>query len=536
MGQTKTRASEAGFTVVEVVIAAAVMFFVLTAVIGLLGASSNMTVQAKQRAVMTNAVSNYVDTLRQSPWDSIESSSVVVVVNNITVSMSVNVELRQEDGQDIIKVIRISAVSTLNGKSQMYETSVALLRNPNFNRTLQTDPDAPVVYFMSEAPDDDEVVWADQQDSGPIFLRTKAFSPVDKVKEVTYDITGRATMDPLAVYTPDPTVQSYYSAPTLNTLAENIGDGFQTVSVMVTDEMQRIGTMKRRFIVDNVAPSNPGTPTVNTNDPFLLVIDWAAAPDGGTLESPNFASHYECQVSMEPTQGQPSTAPDALVLNEPRWLAGNNLALAVANDGPIYYEATLASATVDLAQRAVPPFSRFETRVRSSSPRGLTTGTWVEQVSRTVTRPELVCDKGLGGYRSTCLTRIWGVGSAKETEYTLHLYLTRAGFQRGSGDNPTWEIQYQSAATTPTPEGWLTFTTAPSLLDYDGRVLHLYSTRRIPGITDGRSMYFRIKVSGYRALRDGGAIVPMMYTNSAGPSLVGSADGVLTYLTTRWEF
>lgn len=546
MGRHRRISGEAGFTVIEVVIAAALLFFVLTAIIGLMGASSNMTVQAKQRAVMTNAVASYLDNLRVTAWEDVvePDAPIVIVVNGITVTIDMSVELRQEDGQEIAKIIRVTAISTLDGKSQMYETSVSLLKNPNFNRTLQTDPDAPVVFFTADAPDDDGVIWADQSASGPIFLRTKAFSPVAKIKSVRYDITGRETGDPLAVFTPSPMVQTYYSGPTLNTTSLGIGDGFQTVSVAAVDDYERVGTQKRRFIVDNQPPANPGPSTVTSITSTSLLIQWAAATDGGTYDAPNYASHYRCEISVEPSQTQPSWATDRVVLNEPRWLAGNSVPLALTNSGPIIYEATVASSTLDVDLRGVSPFSRFTARVLASSPRGLTTDTWVQSAAPGFTRPELFCGS-LASPRRSRVDVTNDTNNPKGSVYDLTLFVSRGGFQR-SADNPTWRIQYQSAVPTPTPGGWkdMPTTSTSSIIVqspmssgvFDDHSMVLTAKYKFIDFADGRPMWFRVRVSGYITRRAPIQAVPVMYTNAAGPSLPGASAAVRTYLAPDWSF
>ncbi len=536
MGHQRRHHSEDGFTVVEVVIAAAIMFFVLTAIIGLMGASSSLTVMAKQRAVMTNSVAAYLENLRVLPWDEVvqPSGPVRMTINGVDIVINVSVETRTEEGQEIIKVIRVAAVSTVDGKSQMYETSVALLKNPNFNRTLRTDPDAPVVYFMPEAPEDDAVIWGNQSASGPLMFRTKAFSPVDKIAKVQYDITGRTAPDSFAVFTVSPGMQTYYSAPSIDTLSEGIGDGFQTVSVAATDEHERTGTMKRRYIIDNVAPQSPGPSTITSITSALLNLQWNAAVDGGTVGSPNYASHYAIQMSVEPSQTQPLTANDRVVLNDPNWLADNNVALAVAGPGIVATDVVVADEALPVTQRAVPPFSRFTVRIMSRSPRGLTNNAWVPSVQPGYTRPELFCEPAPSLYSSVCTVTT----TSNTATYRVRLLVSQPGF-RWTGTR-TWQIEFQSQTPTPTPQGWQVFAGGTSGVSITSQEVDPYAMvleavrpfSKPSEFSDGRRVYFRVRVDGYRAQRDG-AIVPVLRTNAAGPS---GAPGVRTPLARVWDF
>ena len=64
-----------GFTVVELVIAAAILFFAMTALVGLLGASTSMTASAKSRSVLTNAISSELERIRALRIEEVDYST-----------------------------------------------------------------------------------------------------------------------------------------------------------------------------------------------------------------------------------------------------------------------------------------------------------------------------------------------------------------------------------------------------------------------------------------------------------------------------
>ena len=66
---------DSGMTVVEVVVASFILFFVLTAVLGLVGATTQTSVSAKQRTAMTNAVSSYIEHVRSLPFNRVALST-----------------------------------------------------------------------------------------------------------------------------------------------------------------------------------------------------------------------------------------------------------------------------------------------------------------------------------------------------------------------------------------------------------------------------------------------------------------------------
>ncbi len=234
-----------------------------------------------------------------------------------------------------------------------------------------------------------------------------------------------------------------------------------------------------------------------------------------------------------------------MVLNDPNWLADNDVALALAGPGIVATDVVVADEALPVTQRAVPPFSRFTVRIMSRSPRGLTNNAWVPSAQPGYTRPELFCEPAPSLYRSTCFTRTWGSGSDKGTEYALDLFVSRAGFQRAS-DSPAWNIQYQSALTTPTASGWqdlpaistasIQVMTPMSSSAYDSYAMRITARYKFLDFTDGRRMYFRVRVSGYNARRAPAGAVPVMVTNAAGPSGVGNATGVTTFLARDWGF
>ena len=138
MSTAEMKHTEDGFTVAELVIAASILFFVLTAMIGLMGASSQMTVAAKQRAVLTNVVASYIDEVRSGTWTSIAAptSPITRVVNGITVVINMTVETKSTSrGTPYLKVLRITATASLQGQ--------LITRHPRAwgSRANITDPD-----------------------------------------------------------------------------------------------------------------------------------------------------------------------------------------------------------------------------------------------------------------------------------------------------------------------------------------------------------------------------------------------------------
>src|SRR5512139_635268 len=68
---SRSRSDDSGMSVVEVVVASFILFFVLTAVLGLIGATTKSSISARQRTAMTNAVSSYIEHVRALPFDQV---------------------------------------------------------------------------------------------------------------------------------------------------------------------------------------------------------------------------------------------------------------------------------------------------------------------------------------------------------------------------------------------------------------------------------------------------------------------------------
>jgi type II secretory pathway pseudopilin PulG len=58
-------------TLVEVVVAIVIFFFVLTAIFGLLGATTNMSLLSNERALLVNAMNSYIEEVRSMPYTSV---------------------------------------------------------------------------------------------------------------------------------------------------------------------------------------------------------------------------------------------------------------------------------------------------------------------------------------------------------------------------------------------------------------------------------------------------------------------------------
>ncbi|MHB1477459.1 MAG: type IV pilus modification PilV family protein, partial [Coriobacteriia bacterium] len=71
-----------GMTLVEVVVAFAILFIIMTALLGLVGQTISMGSQATAMNVGTNAVNAYVERVRSLPFDDVFSVEATTVVTD----------------------------------------------------------------------------------------------------------------------------------------------------------------------------------------------------------------------------------------------------------------------------------------------------------------------------------------------------------------------------------------------------------------------------------------------------------------------
>lgn len=508
-----------GFSVAEVVIAAAVLFFVLTGVVGLMGASSQMSVQAKQKSVLVNAVASEIDSIRAMPFNQIQSRSVKREINGVSIVIDMTVETKQSLGTEFYKRVIIDATGTMQGRTLTYRTTAAI-RNPENNMTLTTDPDAPQIEFASEAPAADEVLFGTERlAGGAINLRTRAYSPAGSLKEVRYGVENQVLVQSSgspALFTPSG--NPYFASPSWNTLSSGVADGFQTVSVTVEDDQQRTATVKRRYIIDNQPALAPGAPTGEGIDAFSLSLSWPAARDGGVGEDPStwyWASQYEYIIYREPLTGGGSPTSWPIAKSEIVH-AGETPAVAIMNDGPISGVAVVAQPGPALT-RVTRPFSRFFVRVKSGRPRGIGTA-YADSTQLIVSRPEIICDSSAQS----------SVAVGNETggyPFSVTLNVTKPNFPYTG--TPSYVVQSKdlSVATS----SWTNMITSPTVTDNSGYVT----------ITGSNSLSF--KRHAFRVLVTGvtpsghlpGVALPTIATNAGVMPVAPTSDSV-SILTSDW--
>lgn len=454
---------EDGFSVAEVVIAAAIFFFVLTAMVGLIGASQQMSVMAKDRTTLTNVVAQYIDEVRALDYYQVATPpggsvplSEEVTTGPYTVRFTNRVVFPDGENGEYLRTVYVRAVCSIRGHT--YRTSATVhIRNPKNDTTAAsiTDPDAPTVEFDSGTTEENAIVYGKlvYPDNPSIRLETTARSGDDVITEVKY-LVGTATVrdDAGTLGTPalfpiSPGTATASTQTRWDTLQAGVGDGLQKVVVQATDSRGRFGSVERQFVVDNVAPapvsSLSASPITSTSS--KINIGAAADPPVASGQHPiTYAVSYPMTVRKVPmTGGEIYTWPVAYTgtLN-----AGTSYLDGMFNAGPL-------SMTI-----TTEPFSRYRARVGARSPRGLS-------AARTtlffVSSPETHSDTS---NPSTCSTEYVKSGNNTTTDYRVSILIGQPTFPvdfsattykfsvRDDATSAWYEITPASGVTV-TPEG-----------------------------------------------------------------------------------
>ncbi|HSK46992.1 MAG TPA: hypothetical protein VLA05_03190 [Coriobacteriia bacterium] len=417
-----------GFSIAEVVIAAAILFFVLTAMVGLIGASQTMSVMAKDRTTLTNAMAQHIDHIRAMDYETIATPpsgsvppSQATTIGPYTINFTNRVIMPDGANGKYLRTVYIKAICSIRGKT--YKTSATVhIRNPKNDTTAASiaDPEAPVLEFTSATTPENAVLYENKvhPSGSSIELAVKATSENDAITNVKYRIgtmetlrDGAGMLGDEADFPFSPGVAIANTDTYWDTRQSGVSDGLEKVSVQATDSMMRTATIDRQFVVDNVAPAPPGAISLQPINSSQSKLTFAAAADPPVASGQTpftYAVSYPMTVRCSTTSGGarwmwPAISTDPVP-------AGTTYLDAMFNAGPF-------STTV-----ATSPFSRYYVRLVAQSPRGLTsTPSRLVFVSPPETHSSAT-------RASTCSTEYVKSGSSNVTTYDVSVWITKPTF------------------------------------------------------------------------------------------------------------
>lgn len=406
-------ADDEGMTLIEIMVSAAIMFIILTGVLGLVLQTTMMGLQAKQKNVMTNALNGYVEWVQSLPFSQVALTSNGGVLDQTVQTISgytVTIVPTVEPVTGIPELKKLTVVATLTdaqGRSVTQSTTVSV-RDRSAFLTNAADPSTkPHVEFGSLMPPDKSVVWGSVwgNPSAPsqLYLDVKAKAADDrtiKEVEITFSALSGGVLkcespeEPprTALWTPLTkewsstadlfawntlqTTPVYDSADNVIGTTRVVADGMRQIVVKVTDSADVTAVIDRYLLVDNDPPPAPSSEAskwaISVANARTASARWAKVWDG---TSP--ADSYRLEWVAQPMS---ATAASVTPFGTaPNWGAPSSYAWPNASE----YEGD----TMTYALTALQPFSRYAARVRAASPRGLPSAWTTERLF--VTRPLL---------------------------------------------------------------------------------------------------------------------------------------------------
>ncbi|MCE5190184.1 MAG: hypothetical protein LLG08_00135 [Actinomycetia bacterium] len=422
-----------GFSILEIMIASVILFIVLTGVLGLVGTTTNMGLDAKQRNVMVNALNAYVERVQSLPFDSVAlaadggalASEESTQVGEFTVTISPSVA---DGANEALKQLTVAISVSATGRTPVTMTTTVPVRDRSqFLTQANQDPatDPTVAFLDAYTPPEGTVVWGTSciGGTGVLKLAVEATASEGRVltnvalwiddSRLAKNALGESGSWNPATQTFSETSFVWDTRQTEDIIQEDgsylpveiVADGMRTISAYTLDDRSVSVYSVRHFLVDNHAPGVPGVPAASNLTNVNATLTWAPASDG---TSP--ADHYGVRVFKQP----------------------------IDDSGPMnpyehWPEVTVGTPTgTSLAITNATAFSRYYPVVRALSPRNLASA-YTAGTPIFVTRPKIT-----GNYTIT---------EDKNNEYTVTstLSCTVPTFPT-SGLTYTW---YRSAAGAP---------------------------------------------------------------------------------------
>ncbi len=300
-GITDRFASDKGMTIVEVVVASAILFFIMTALIGLVGRTTAMAGQAKQMNDVNNAISTYVEWMRGLPFVELDSlESTTIPSGDYTVQIVPTVQA--SDNEYLKNVWLGVTVTQPNGFLRVINMMVVIHdRDQYMTQSSQGPLTDPTILFLAASPPDQTVVWLSngasywKDSSGvtrslQISARATATEgrTVDEVffqLEDTYDLKDAITGDTARWLNPTWTDSPLVSVNLGQLDSDGVPifkEGLRTVQVFVKDSSGVIRQDVRQYLVDNKKPETAPVISYSDSGPETQLISWSLVMDGTT--------------------------------------------------------------------------------------------------------------------------------------------------------------------------------------------------------------------------------------------------------------
>lgn len=440
------RTDEAGISIVEILIATFILFFVITAVMGLLTMSFVMSTGARRQSSATAMANRQIESIRALPYASIgvsggdpngtlaasETTTSAGIVYTITRSITWvddvadnspetpgGADSNRNDYKDVR--VTLSWLNPTTGTTAQVSVSTSI-------REPWVDTNAPTVDFTANNVPSNSIVYenkiynpSDPGNPGELYVQGEANDNLDAdgiIASLIFYVDGRVLRNP--GYTPStaswaPNAQTFTNTIyPVNTLAVDESgtaiypDGLRELKVEAWDNSGARDFKIINMTVDNYAPAVPGSIDASVSSANGTCFNQIGMAWTGAMDGTDWADHY----SMERNK-----------------------------NGTIDTSLTLAGTASSYTDTPLTPFSRYTYRIRSVSPMQRTSA-YTALTASLMTRPKLTgTANGNGGTRTATLT--WTPPTFSATSVHYHIYQATSW----SGSNLTSEVSATTGHT-----------------------------------------------------------------------------------------
>lgn len=313
-GMRRRFAPDDGMTLVEVVIASAILFFIMTAILGLVGRTTLMSVQAKQMNAVNNAINSYVEWARVRPFAELDSlEATTFAAGEYTVSIVPHAE---PTANQYLKDLWLGVTVTApNGFMRVVNTMVIIHdRTQYMTQAEQSALTDPTIVILAASPPNGTPIWVDgsasywKDGSGitrPVTLSARATATEGRtIEEVFFTAnTDTTILQDVFGNTAEWLNPTWTNTPIFNVDLKQGGgtvfvEGERTVYAFVRDSAGVIRQSTRTWVVDNVAPEKPPWPVqLEDNGPGARLVFWPLVMDGT-----HPAYQYETSTRRQPLE------------------------------------------------------------------------------------------------------------------------------------------------------------------------------------------------------------------------------------------
>jgi len=396
-----------GMTIVEVMVAAVIMFIILTSVLGLVGRTTLMGAQATEKNILTNALNAYIESVHALPFEDVAlvAEGGVLATETVQVTNGYTITIRPT----VTPVVGNAALKTLvvditisDGRGGVTNTSTeVIIRDREQFLTTPSSALDPTIAWGSLMPPDRSVAW--DTSWAPLGLEPEQYSTTAQPfyidveaaaaeggtiasVQVSYGFPCENPSGEEAVWAP--AVQTWSSTLELFMWDTNeietvypeegtpydvrqVQDGWRTLKATVTDNgtPARSDDVVRYYLVDNFAPPAPASVAASVESATSATISWPKVMDGSHGAEGYQIRSYKQGIADANGDLRPDDETDGW-----DYLGTTNWTDASAFDGE--------TMTLDLDSQ---PLSRYFAQVRAASPRFRSE--WVETMF--ISRPRL---------------------------------------------------------------------------------------------------------------------------------------------------